>query len=247
MRERCSFLNLFASERAKTTSAWAALFLILTATISHTFFLLLKHSIAVGVDGYYYVLQVETLRRQGSFYFPTLTPFVLYLLTALSYLIGNTICAIKIGSVMLHAALCLVIFAIVVSLTRSVWLGILGGALAAISGLRFYMIAEFIDLSGAMVFLLLCLLCVCLWLQTRRMKWMIYGIACFAGASFSHRTAIFIALSVAGCGQIVKCLVGARSKPAHRLMASLLVVVCWLLPFILAAQSLVRLPTWVIR
>ena len=48
------------------------LLLVLTAGVAHDYVLLRTTGVAVGVDGYYYVLQVTQLAQSGRLYFPTL-------------------------------------------------------------------------------------------------------------------------------------------------------------------------------
>src|SRR5712692_6505469 len=51
----------------------------------------------IGLDGYYYVLEVNHILDNGRPYFSTTTPLVFYLQTAISYLVGNTVLGVKVS------------------------------------------------------------------------------------------------------------------------------------------------------
>src|SRR5207253_2290004 len=134
-------------------AAIAALLVILIAGVIRDAHLLFRNNAAVGIDGYYYILQIDVLKNNHRLYFPTRTPLVLYYLTVISYFTKNSVTAVKIGSVLLHALLSLGIFALIASSTRNLWVSVLASALAEVSGLHLYMIAEFINVLGALTFL----------------------------------------------------------------------------------------------
>ena len=116
--------------------------------------LLFSHPVAVGADGYYYVLQVDALLKTHHLYFPTYTPLVFYFLAGLSILTRNAILAIKLGSIGFNVALSLCVFFLISSICRNRWLGFLGAAITSLSGMHFYMIAEFIkNLAGVTLFM----------------------------------------------------------------------------------------------
>jgi hypothetical protein len=75
--------------------------------IYRDFSILFQYSEAVGVDGYYYVIQVNEFVDNGKFYFPTRTPAILFFFITLNFFIQNTIVSIKLGSVILHIASCI--------------------------------------------------------------------------------------------------------------------------------------------
>jgi hypothetical protein len=97
--------------------------------------ILFHYPTAVGVDGYYYVLQVTQLSRTGRLYFPTYFPVQLSALTAVSHLVGDTITAVKGVGILLQIILAVGIFAIIRSTVRNIWLALLGSALAVIPSL----------------------------------------------------------------------------------------------------------------
>src|SRR5689334_11522463 len=91
---------------------------------------LTQYPTAVGVDGYYYVLQVNHLRSTGNLYFATPTPLVIYFLAALKSLIPETVLAIKVGACLLQVLLILGLCLLVRELTGSFALGLVSGLLA---------------------------------------------------------------------------------------------------------------------
>lgn len=217
---------------------WLALVSALAAGVAYDAAVLFKYPFAVGVDGYYYVLQINELRTHGRLYFPTRTPLILYLLTGVSYLTGDLATAVKISAVTLHAALCGGVFAVVRSLVRSTWLGILGAALAAVSGPHLYMTTEFINQLGAVTFLMWGAWCALQAPGARRRKtWVLLALTCAAAAWLSHVSAIMITLALCAALVLMRMLTGERaSGGGYRWEALLTILLLWLAPAILALQ-----------
>lgn len=236
-----------AQESPLSRRRWAVLAL-LTVLVAGTWVdlaALLTYPVAVGVDGYYYVLQVNALRGQGGLYFPTAAPLVLYLLSGVSYLAGDPVVAIKIVSVLLHAALCVGIFAIITSSTRAAWLGVLGSALAAAFGTHRYMVAEFINNLGALTFLVWSGWCAVRAYQTRQSLRASLSVALLVAAFFSHRSAPAVAAAVAVSVLLMYLWAGSEVDDRNRrLVAVFAVILLWLLPALLASQRLLPLPAW---
>lgn len=218
---------------------WLALISVLAVGVAYDVAILFKYPFAVGVDGYYYVLQINELQTQGRFYFPTRTPLVLYLLTGVSYLTGDLATAVKVSAVTLHAALCGGVFAVVRSLTRSTWLGVLGAALAAVSGPHLYMVTEFVNQLGAMTFLMWGAWCALQAPGARRRKtWVLLALSCMAAAWLSHVSAIMVTLALGAALVLTRMLIGGRaSGGGYRLEALLTILLLWLAPAILALQE----------
>ena len=207
--------------------------------------LLRRYGFPLGVDGYYYLLQVDELQTKGHLYFHSATPFVVYFLAGVGYLTGNSIFGIKLGAVVLHALLCAGIFALLASTIRSGWIAISGGALPAVSGLHFYMLSEFIANLMAIMLLVWCAFCVIQLIQTRRIAWAAYAVVLLVGAAFSHRSALVIVLAVVIFAGLLYWLFAQDSLRGYRPYAALLFVsIVWLSPAILAMQSFARLPKW---
>jgi fucose 4-O-acetylase-like acetyltransferase len=155
-----------AGERSGSFVAPGVLLVVLLFGAARDLFVLLRYPVALGFDGYYYVPQVQELLSRGQLYFTTSTPFVFYPLAALAALTGEAVLAVKIGSVALHIALCVGLYALVSSVTRSRWLGVLAATIAAVSAMHFYMLAEFIkNLCG------LALLIWCWWGAVSHLPW----------------------------------------------------------------------------
>ena len=233
--------ELFMRAASQARLGYAALVVALIFTAWHDAALLMRHPVAVGIDGYYYVLQLNELAAHGRFYFPTRTPLVLYVLTVLKHLTGDTIIAIKIGSVLFHALLCLGIFAVIASTIRNLWLGVLGSTLAAVSGLHLYALSEFVNNTGALVLLLWSGWCLIRLTQTRRRIWITASVILLVAACFSHRSASLIALSIALSILLIRWLTQTAIK---KVFACLVIAILWVCPLIISAQSLVSVPAW---
>lgn len=209
--------------------------------------LLLRYPVAVGADGYYYVLQIQELLNHGYFYFPTHTPLVFYALAALSAFTGNTIFAIKIGSITLHAFLCLGIYALVSTITRNRWLGMLGGAMAALSAMHFYMIAEFIKNLGALALLVWSGWSAIRFSQRRKVQWIVLSIGLLVAAIFSHISILAIAPSLLTLALLLHWFMSKDRSKYHKRAALFIVLILAISPALLAAQKFVELPAWLQR
>lgn len=224
---------------------WVILASVLFAAGLPDLALLTHYDFSIGIDGYYYFLQVNDLRSQGHLYFHSATPVVFYFIDGISYLTGSTALAIKVGAILLHISLCLGIAAVLAGLTRSEWIGLAGGTLAAVSGLRLYMLSEFIATLAAICLLVWCAWCAIKLFQTRRGAWALSAAALLLAALFSHRLSLVIVIGLAiFAGLLHWMLVQDRAMPYRRYVALLFLTVMWLSPAILAAQPFLRRPEW---
>src|SRR6267378_3983743 len=129
--------SVFKTQRKESVTRFllpvVTLLVLLSATTYRDARLLFAHQVAVGVDGYYYVLQVDHIRSDGHPYFSTPTPLILYFLAGLSGLTNDAISAVKSGSLVLHALLSLGLYALIAKSTRIPWFGVLGAGLTTLS------------------------------------------------------------------------------------------------------------------
>lgn len=214
--------------------------LLLTGTAIYDLRLLTRYPVAAGIDGYYYVLQATSVMQQGSLYFHTNTPVVAYLLGAISYLSKNPVLTVKVTAVVLQLLLCLGIYALLKALIQSEWLALLGAAIAAISGLRFYLLSEFINNLAAIVFLIWAVWFVIRFIQTKRLLWGSCALLLFLAGLFSHRMAPVIGLAMVLFASLLHLLRTHKKREALRVAA--VVVLLWFLPAIVAAQHLFEPP-----
>jgi len=243
----CSDSLPVASAQSSLQVRWIllALCLIVTVGVWLDASVVFKSPYAVGADGYYYVLQINELLNRGQFYFPTQTPLILYALAAVSFFTSDPVVSIKLASIALHAALCLGLFAVIVSVTRSRWLGVVGSALAAVSGAHLYMIAEYVKQLGALAFLIWGGWFALQFFKTRRTVWALLSIACVVAAIFSHRSAFPLVLISAALVISVRLLYAKSVNRKYRLAVLALLFLFWYSPVIVAFQPFVQLPAWV--
>ena len=173
---------------------------------------------------------------------------VLYFLSFTSLLVGNTIFAIKLSSVILHALLCAGVYAIVTSATRSAWLGVMGAAIAVASGLHLYLVAEFINSMGALTLLVWSAWgAVHAW-RTRGKGWAIFAAALLAAAFLSHRIAPAILLVIAVTAVISRWLMGTEAAALkYKWIALIVSLLLWCAPLLFSVQPFFELPTWLRR
>lgn len=201
-----------------------------------------QHPQAVGVNGYYYVLQVDHIRAHGRDYFSKVTPGVLYLLAGISYLTGDTVVAIKLGAIVLHAALCVGIFLLVSGCLRSGWYGVAGAFLLAISGLHFHFLTEFVSNLGGWSLLVLSAWCALKFADRKKPRWVVASLFLLVLAVFSHRSILPVAGLLLICGALENCLLARERIKAKRIFAILTIAVVWAAPALLAAQQIFPLP-----
>jgi hypothetical protein len=156
-----------------------------------------KFPTAVGVDGYYYVVQLNNFFSNGQLYFSTKTPLVIYFLAGITYFTENSVLAVKVGSVLLNLMLCIGIFALTTIITKSTWMGIIGSAIAIISGLHFFMIVEFISYLGAITLIIWFGFFLIKAIESKQLRWLLISIIFLLLGLFSHRATFLICLTLA--------------------------------------------------
>lgn len=223
---------------------WAALLAVSCAGVWRDAAILMRHPIAVGVDGYYYVLQVEALWNQHRLLYPSAHPLVLYALAGVRFVTSDTVLAVKVVVVAFHLALCVGVFALVKAFTRSHWAGVLGAALTAASGLHLYFIVEFINNLGAVVFLVWGGWALIRFRQTRGRVHACVAIVLIAAAAFSHRSALPLTLVLAALILFLHGLERTGRAAPKRWGILLLIFISWSLPAVFGAVAFDRLPAW---
>lgn len=177
--------------RSKSISAFALILVLATVFISDAV-RLYGSDLMLGVDGYYYALQVKTLFAEGTLYYETFTPIVIYYFSFLSFIFSDPVISIKIGVLILHLTLLLGIYRLVGLLTQNHWLGLLAISVAGFSGLHFFYISEFLSNLGALVFLVWGAIAVIRFLETQRRSRLIVAGILLAASMFSHRSMFLI-------------------------------------------------------
>jgi hypothetical protein len=218
---------------------WIMLLVILAAVAGREAALLWRYPVAVGIDGYYYVLQINHLGETGRVYFSTLTPLVIYLLTGLTHLTHDAVTSIKVGEVLLDILLGLGVFGVLAKLIRSLWAAMLGSFLALVPQSHFFMSGEYLNHLAAIVFLMWSGWAFLRAVETRQLLWTLIGGALLITATFSHRSALPTVFTLAGSGLLLRCLIG-RGRP--RLAALLGISVLWFVPGLIAAQPIIAVP-----
>jgi hypothetical protein len=160
------------------------------------FSLLTIEKFPVGIDGYYYVLQLNSLVKTNSFYFPTQNPVVLLFFSFIKIFINDSIFSIKIGVFIIQLFLYLGLFLVIKELTNNNWLALLSIGIAFVSGLHRYMLVEYLSQLGSISFLIWSIFGILKFSNAKNKIWLILSI-CFVGLSVgSHRSIIPIILFI---------------------------------------------------
>lgn len=174
----------------KSLLCLGALFCLLTLSGIRDSILLMRYDGPVGIDGYYYVIQVRSFLENGTFYYPTNTPFVLYIMSIVAKLSGSIVTAVKVTSILLHTVLGLSLFALATSITKSMWKGLLASAVSVISVTHLIWIDEFPKQLGGLAFFFLGAACLA---QNPKSKiWRLMALSLFVISIFCHKSIVFL-------------------------------------------------------
>lgn len=221
--------------RLKNRLLILSIFACLIILLGRDCVLLFQFEGPAGVDGYYYALQIDTLKNSGNLYFSTFTPLILYFLTLLSFLTQNSILAVKLGALLIHASMSISAMALVTTLTRNSWFSLFG-LFIGLSNLHLYMISEFITYAGALTLLFWSAFCLLKAIQTRKYGWNIVSALLLILALFSHRSIIGI-LFIAGLVTLSAYLLMTR-----KIVGGLVTAFLFLFPLILSRQVVYSFP-----
>ena len=224
---------------AKAYLPWALLLLVLALSALRDAYILFSYPVAVGVNGYFYVLQINQVANSGHLFFPTHTPLPIYLLTALRFLTGNAVAAIKVFGLLLQAALCLGVFALTGSALRSVWLGLLGATVVLIPESRLFFMSEYINQLTALVLLVWAGAAAVFGVRSRRTIGFIVAGALLVAALFSHKSILIFGPVIVVCVVLARGLSRGRK---WRLVSMVAIVVLWLAPALVSTQPVFTLP-----
>ncbi len=182
-------------------------------------FYLFRYPVASGVNAYYYVLQVDSLRNTGHLYFPKLTSAVLYFLTATSSLFNDTPKGLKVGAIIIQAALCVGVFFLTSESTRSCSLALTGTLLFVISNLHFYFMTEFISNLGAVTLLVWSSWCLVRFDRDRKAVWLVLSGILLVGAVLSHRSILSFVALLTSIGAACRLLLDNRPNTKTTILA----------------------------
>lgn len=209
---------------------------------------LLFHSdVAVGIDGYYYVLQVASLLGSGHLYFPTNTPVLIYVLSVISFFFNDPAFGIKVGACVFDLLLAIGIGSVVFTLTKKVSLGGLGLLIIVYSPLHLYFFSEFLSNLGALTFLVWAAFGLIRFVKTQKAGWIVFAGALGLAAGFSHRSAIWLIAVFAVLGIFTYFWVYSAEKLKYRLWGSIVILLAVAVPIVLASQNVFPLPDEISR
>jgi len=202
---------------------------------------LFSSPIAVGADGYYYVLQINELLKSHRLYYPSDTPLVFWILAALTLVTKNAVVAIKLVSIAFNLCLCWGFFVLVSAITRRRWLGVLGVGIVGLSGMHLYMIAEFIKNLAGLTFFVWGAWFALRAFESYTVKWVAASICLLACAALSHASIWIIAPIMS-----IVVLITAYLKSEKRVMlaAALVIFLGLTCAALLAYQEVFPLPAW---
>lgn len=149
---------------------------------------------AAGFDGYYYVLQVDSILRNGFPRLHTLTPAALYILAFFVRFAGNTISGIKITIIIGTVCLFVLVGLAAYKECGNRWAALVGATLALTATPFNYLQVEFDSTLAGLVAVFCALLILAAHLRSRRIDSLILGLGCLLTAVLSHRTTAVIAL-----------------------------------------------------
>jgi len=226
-----------------TESRWSfitlAMLLIFVAIRDASY--LFSYPVAVGADGYYYVLQINELLKNHHLYYPSNTPIVFWILAGLTFVTKNAVVAIKLGSIAFNLCLCSAFFVLVSAITRRRWFGVLGACIIGLSGMHLYMIAEFVKNLAGITFFVWGAWCAIRAFESYRARWFAASIFLLACAALSHASIWIIAPLMSVFVLISRYL---KSEKRAMLVTALMVCLGLVGSALLAYQEVFPLPAW---
>jgi hypothetical protein len=219
-----------------------ALFCLLTLSGVRDSGLLMQYDVPIGIDGYYYVIQVNSFLESREFYYPTRTPVVLYIMSFLAWLTGNTVTAIKTASIFFHLALSLSLFVLMTAVTRSMWHGLLATTVSVASVTHLIWMGEFLKQLGGLTFFFWAAACLAQNPESKRRRLIATGLLVLA--LFCHKSIVFLVGVLLILTWLFHLLDQIRqSRPRLSLMTiGAVIFFCLCLPALAAAQHVVSLP-----
>ncbi len=201
------------------------LVLVLGISIGFDIYSIFAKPLIVGIDGYYYVLQLNSLTEAGNFYFPTNTPLILYFLYVISFFTRDAVSAIKIGTLILQILFYAGIFSLLKSLTKNIQYSAIGIFLAGYSVLHLYFLSEFLNNLGSLVLLIWGAFFLIKLLHSKANLWFGISMLLFLFSIFCHQSAIGLILGVSICLAVSYICVIYATEITHRL-AVILMMFC---------------------
>lgn len=221
--------------------------ILLTFVYFYDWSYITRQPIAVGVDGYYYVLQLNSLLITGKLYYSSFTPVLFYLMSFFNYIINDTTLTIKFTAVALHLLFSLGIYLIISDLTKNKWLGILGCALLTVSNLHLFMIANFIKSLCGLTFLVWAGLNLIKFLETKNKFRLGASVFLSVLAVFSHKSIIFILLTLLFLMFLIYLTFYVFTEKWKHTTVVIFLFILFLSPQIARYQSFISLPQWLLN
>src|SRR6266567_1673134 len=215
------------------------LVLLVSASAIRDAIILFHYQTAVGVNGYYYVLQVSQIANTGKPYYPTHFPVQLYCLTAAFVLLRNAVVTVKMWGIFLQSVLGIAVFGVLKRATGSGLFGLLGLAITVIPRSRFYSSIEYINQLGAMALLVASGWAILTVSINRRLRAGMIVAAPLISALASHKSILVFALILSAC---VAILLGWRQGPIPRLLAGCGAILLWFGPALALTMHPIGLP-----
>jgi len=159
----------------------------------------------VGLDGYYYVLQVSSISKGEPFKYPTDFVTFFYICYLVSIFVGKLVVAIKCLALTLQALCIVFIYLIVAKQSTDSSIAVLSSLIYAASSYRLIFLSEYLKQLAGITFALLAL---CIWAQAIRSssegtrRWL--AGACAAIALTSHISILPIVGTIHFLGRILE-------------------------------------------
>lgn len=203
----------------------------------------MKYPVAVGLDGYYYCLQVRHLIEHHYLYFPTHTPLVFYLMAGVSRICGDPVIAVKWTAIMLELFLIIGGFLLMAAATDSLWMGVIAAALISFSTLHLYFIGEFVKNLASLSFLMWGAFCLVAGIKWQLRSFFVLALLSTGAAILAHLSALILVAIISICIVSLRLLSQPGLKGLMKSLVVLIWLLAWLSPAILSWQTLMTIPS----
>lgn len=210
----------------------ALLCCVLAISVGRDYQRLCRYSAALGVDGYYYVVQARSVATYNHLYYPSKTPFVFLVSGFVTRVLNDAEFSVKIVALVLHLFTLVGLYRLLRSCTFPQRYAVFSVAIAAFLPQHVYLLVEFIKQLSSICFLFWGLSFLADFLVHRHPFKIIAFLFCFALMSLSHSAGLALG--------ICTLLVGVYAVVLSRrpVLIPVTISFAWLLIWILNVKAL---------
>jgi len=190
------YTEIEMESRSQERLAWAATAILCLGVGVMRFRFLAHFDGAVGVDGYYYPIQIRSLLEGEGLYYPS-APLILWLMAAVDAVVGEAVLSAKLVAAFGSAAIAVPTMGLCRRLDIGRWPSVLAAALVSTAPSAAYMSAEFAKNGVAFTIVMFFLWSLSSAHRSPSRKRVAVSVALFVLVVLAHKLAAMFALGIA--------------------------------------------------